>query len=102
MFPTSDKYGQIRELVETLFDDATQQIYFGPSAESPESIVNRPEVDHLIHISSVHERWWKTLNPHNARDFKESDAYWLFFSAVTKYYQTLPSTDVDAKITVKE
>jgi hypothetical protein len=32
--------------------------------------------------------WWRTLKPDKAR-FKEADAYWLFFTAVTRYYETL-------------
>jgi hypothetical protein len=56
-----------------------------PSESSP--LVNRPELDHLNHIRSVDARWWRTLNSHEAR-FKEADAYWLFFFAITQYYET--------------
>jgi hypothetical protein len=71
-----------------------------PSEFSP--IVYRPEFDHLNHISSVDAEWWRTLKPDNAR-FKEADAYWLFFSAVTRYYETLhpPGGHSEPTITVK-
>jgi hypothetical protein len=63
--------------------------YFCSMEESSESspIVNRIELDHLHLVSFFDAQWWRTLNSTNAR-FKEADAYWLFFFAVTKYYDT--------------
>ena len=89
-------------IVKTLFDEATLNEYFSPTAEYPKLIVNQTEVEHLIHISSVNGRWWKSLDRHDPKGYKEYDAYWLFFSAVAKYYETLASTDDKGKITFKE
>ena len=57
-----------------------------PSESSP--IVYRPELDHLILIFSANARWWRTHKSNQGR-FKEADAYWLFLSAVTQYYETI-------------
>jgi hypothetical protein len=92
----------MRELAKGMFADIFFAEYFfsteDPSESSP--IVYRPELDHLIHIRSVNARSWRTLNPQKGR-FKASDAYWLFFYAVTEYYETIPSTD-DQDVTVKQ
>jgi hypothetical protein len=72
--------------------------YFCSTEELSESspIVNRTELDHLNHISSIDARWWRTVMPDEA-SFKEVDAYWLFLSSVTKYYETITLTDDDDK-----
>jgi hypothetical protein len=79
--------------------------YFCSTEESSESspIVNRLELDHLHLVSSVDQECWRTLDPAQAR-FKEADAYWLFFSAVTKYYQKTTPIDEDGepRITVNQ
>jgi hypothetical protein len=89
-------------VAEVLLDETTLKNYFCLTAESPESIVHRPEFDHLVQISSVDPRWWKPLSPFNERDFKESDARWLYLNAVGQHYETLASTDDEAGITVEE
>jgi hypothetical protein len=79
----------MKELSPNIFARAEE-----PSESRP--IVYRPELDHLNHISSVDARWW-TLKSDKTR-FKEADAYWLFFSAVTIYYETLaPSVGITIK-----
>jgi hypothetical protein len=80
--------GMLAEIFFTKYIYSTEE----PSESRP--IVNRPELDHLNHISSVDAQWWRSLRPDEA-SFKEVDAYWLFFSAVTKYYETTTSTDDD-------
>jgi hypothetical protein len=80
-----------------MINEGTFAEYFCSAEEPSESrtIVYRPELDHLNHISSVDARWW-TLK--SDKIFKEADAYWLFFSAVTIYYETLaPSVGITIK-----
>ena len=97
-----DKQGQMDVIVKTLFDEATLKEYFSLMAESPKLIVNQTKVEHLIHILSVNGRWWKSLDRQDPKGYKENDAYWLFLSAVAKYYETLASTDDEGKLTFKE
>ena len=95
----------MRVLAERMIDEGTFAEYFCSTEESSESspIVDLPELQHLVHVSSVDAQWWRTLNSEKAR-FKEADAYWLLFSAVTKYYETITSTDDHGEpiITVKQ
>ncbi|KAF8274661.1 hypothetical protein EI94DRAFT_473465 [Lactarius quietus] len=88
--------------VEMIFENEAPKSYFCSTTETSESspIVNRPEVDHLFHLLSVEARWWQSLNP-SKENFKECDADWLFFSAVARHYDTLPSIDDKANVTVK-
>ena len=66
-----------------------------PTANSPE--VHLPEIRHLACLSSINEEWI-TLNA----GFKESDAYWLLFFALSSHYKSYrdPSGD-PSSISVK-
>jgi len=77
-----------------MFDKAIFDEYFCAKAESSDSspTVSRPEVDHLIHISSINTMEWDPLSAIYRRPFTELDAYWLFFYAFANCSST-PSTD---------
>jgi hypothetical protein len=85
-----------------LFDKAIFDEYFCSTAELTESsaTVNRPEVDHLIHISSVNTKEWDPICRPHKRAFKELDAYWLFFYALANHCGSLLSTNGTATMTV--
>lgn len=77
-----------------MIDEGLVAEYFCLAEEPSESnpIVNPPEVNqcemqHLINLSFVNPGPWRTLDSRKTR-FKKSDAYWLFFSAVTFYYES--------------
>ena len=75
----------------------------GESSEST-PIVSQLELQHLIQLSFVTARSWRALDAEKGI-FKEHDACWLLFSAVTHYYETTTSTDDDDGeliITVKQ
>ena len=80
--------------------------YFCSMGESSEStpIASQLELQHLVQLSFVTARSWRALDAEKGI-FKEHDAYWLLFSAVTDYYETTTSTDDDDGepiITVKQ
>lgn len=85
--------------MEGLIDEGLFAEYFCSAEESSESspIVDLPEVHHIIHLSSVNARW---LEPR----FQESDAYSLYFIALTTYYEALapPVSHGEPIITVKQ
>ena len=75
--------------------------YFCPTAQGESSgstdstpIVSQFELQHLVQLSFVTARSWRALDAEKGI-FKEHDAYWLLFSAVTDYYETTTSTDDD-------
>jgi hypothetical protein len=113
MFSVSDRSGQMRGVVETLFG-ATSNTYFEldrSQADSSESIpvFNRIEFIHIAHISSIQEvRLVKRLAKQEEGDrrlFKEADAKWLYFQLITSYLESHLSdltSDGKAKFAVKE
>lgn len=101
-FRLMNKGGQMRPLAELLFDKTIADEYFCLMEESESHpFVNRLEVNHLIHISSVNAMEWDTLTMERNRPFKECDAYWLLFYAFANHCSSLPSTDGKAPLVVK-
>ncbi|KAH9018442.1 hypothetical protein EDB84DRAFT_1566413 [Lactarius hengduanensis] len=89
---------KMRAIAETLVDEATSKEYFDYSrADISEPTVNRHEVIHFCHVSSVPRE--KYLE----KRFKEEDANWLFFDAIAQHFKSLPSniTCHGARITVR-
>ena len=95
----------MRDLPERMIDERYLDIdeYFCSTEESSESspIVNLPELQHLVSLSSVNARLWRTLNPKKER-FQETDAYWLLFSALTNYYENHYETLAPSTIATKQ
>ncbi|KAH9029236.1 kinase-like domain-containing protein [Lactarius pseudohatsudake] len=89
---------KMRAIAETLVDEATSKEYFDYSrADISEPTVNRHEVIHFCHVSSVPGE--KYLE----KRFKGEDANWLFFDAIAQHFKSLPSniTGHGARITVR-
>ena len=78
----------IIEEESTYFCSTEESSESSPTTNSPE--VHLPEIRHLASLSSVNEEW-TTLNT----GFKESDAYWLLFFALSSHYKSYsePSSD---------
>ncbi|KAH9017855.1 hypothetical protein EDB84DRAFT_1566678 [Lactarius hengduanensis] len=78
---------QMRAIAETLVDEATSKEYFDYSrADISEPTVNRHEVIHFCHVSSVPGE--KYLE----KRFKGEDANWLFFDAIANILNLSPQT----------
>ncbi|KAF8258395.1 hypothetical protein EI94DRAFT_1140636 [Lactarius quietus] len=85
----------MRPFAEMLIDKPLFDEYFCSTEESSESspIVNRPEMNHLIHLSSIDAMEW---HPLSTGLFGEDDAYWLLFYAFANHCSLLPPNTTGA------